>query len=101
MLLEDRIRRISGWLGLITALIGGVVLDGWIGKVNPLGFLHLNAAPMKPGAAACLMLGGISLWLQLRKERGARLAGTLCAAAALLIALSSVARKWFGLDPGL
>ncbi|WP_414661716.1 PAS domain-containing protein [Horticoccus sp. 23ND18S-11] len=101
MVLEDNLRRIAGWLGLITAALGAVVLAGWMKNTNPLDVLHLNSAPMTPNAALCLLLAGVSLWLQLRTAPLARRCGLTSAAIALLVALAALAHELFQVDLGL
>ena len=77
MLRVERLRGISSWLAILSAAVGAIALVGWIRGADPLAVLRLNAAPMKPGAAVCLMLLGGSLWLQLQPRPLARRAATV------------------------
>ncbi|MEO6246171.1 MAG: ATP-binding protein [Opitutaceae bacterium] len=98
MSLEVKIRRATGWLGLLTATIGLAVLIGWQLQVDALQFLPLHTGPMRPTAAACLTLAGAALWLRQRNApRGAKLA----AMAALALSVTGLAQRVFGFDLGL
>jgi PAS domain S-box-containing protein len=101
MLLHERLRRIAGVLGACCAVFGAIALIGWLRDANPFAFLQLNAAPMKPGAAFCLILTGLSLCLQLQANVIVRRFGIACAAIALIFTLATLAKKWFQIDLGL
>jgi PAS domain S-box-containing protein len=100
MLLQDRLRKIALGLGACSAVFGGIALLGWLNGVNPFAFLQLNAAPMKPAAATCLVLTGLSLCLQLRVQTTLRRIGVGFAALALVIALATLTKKWLQFDLG-
>src|SRR5215218_6894831 len=101
MALPQRLRQIASVLGVLCAAFGALALVGWLRDVNPFAFLRLNAMPMKPGASLCLILRGLSLWLQLQPGKIARHVGTAFAAVALVFTLAALARKVFNVDVGL
>lgn len=100
MSFEVKLRRISAGLAATTAAVGAVVLAGWLTTSNPLAFLRLNSAPMKPDAALCLVLASLALWLQLRPGTGARQAGLILAGSGLGIAVLVLLLRWYDLDLG-
>jgi len=100
MSFEEKLRRISAWTGLFSAAVGTIALAGWIGRSDPMSFLPLATAPMKPDAALCLVLAGLGLWLQLRPTPASRRAGVICAGVALLIAVVVLLLRWYDLDIG-
>jgi PAS domain S-box-containing protein len=101
MWLDQTLRRIAGSLGIVTAALGALVLLGWFENTDPLAFLGLNAAPMKPAAAACLVIAGSSLCLQLCARVILRRVGVAIAFFALAIALATLVARWLNLDPCL
>ena len=101
MLLEAKIRRVSGWIGLLTAALGVVALVGWLLGANPLQILPLNAARMGPTAALCLVLAGAALWLRHSGESGRHRWATIGAGTALALALAGFAQRMFEFDLGL
>ena len=101
MLLEAKIRRVSGWIGLLTAALGVVVLVGWLLRTNPLRFLPLHSGAMRPTAALCLVLAGVALWLRQNDAALRQRWAGIGAGAALLLALAGFAQRIFGFDLGI
>ena len=101
MLRVERLRRISGWLAILSAAVGVIALVGWIRGTDPFEVLRLNAAPMKPGAAVCLILLSGSLWLQLQSNVIARRAGVIAAITALVYVVLTLVQKWFDFGIGV
>src|SRR4051794_39148101 len=101
MTIDEKPHRIAAWLGLLTAGIGITVFAGRLDWNNSGLFSQLNGFLMEPAAALCLVLGGASLWLQLRSNVHLRRTGAGLAALAISVALAALARTWFGIDLGL
>ena len=101
MSLEAKIRRASGWLGLLTATMGAVVLVGWLLGANPLQILPINTARMRPTAALCLVLAGTALWLRQGAQSSRQRWAKLGASAALGLALVGLAERVFDFDLGI
>ncbi len=90
MPLEEKLRRVAGWLGLYVCLLGAVVLGGWLTGHDVLKPLRPTPTPMKANTALCFLLAGASLWLQHRGKY--RRAGVVCATLALLVSGFGVLR---------
>ncbi len=101
MLLEAKIRRASGWLGLLTATMGAVVIAGCLLRTDLLQFLPFNSGPMRPTAAVCLILAGTALWLRQRTEPLRQRWAEVGAGAALALAIAGLAQRLFGFDLGV
>jgi hypothetical protein len=101
MSFEDRLRRIAGGCGLVAAALGLLAFAGWLWQSDPFSFLQLNAAPMKPDAALCLILVGLSLFLHLGRHRVVKQAADICLGVALFISLAVLALRWYQVDLGL
>ncbi len=101
MLLEAKIRRASGWLGLLTATMGAVVLIGWLLRANPLQILPVNTVPMRPTAAVCLVLAGAALWIRQGAQSSRQRWSEIAAGAALALALLGLAERVFEFDVGI
>ncbi len=77
MLLEEKLRRAAGALGLLVVALGVLVLVSWGLHRDLLGALRPDVQPMKAVSALGLALLGASLWLQ---HRGRFVvAGRICA----------------------
>ncbi len=101
MLLEVKIRRASGWLGLLTATMGAIALVGWLLGANPLQFLPGNSAPMRPAAAVCLVLAGVTLWLRQSAQSSRQRWADRGAGAALALASLGLAERVLEFDLGI
>ena len=91
MPLEDRLRRIAGWAGIVVAAFGFLAFAG---AANVLGAFLPGPLPdsqMPRVLGACLALGGASLWLQ----HGGRpnRAGIVCAILAGILAAAVTAES--------
>jgi signal transduction histidine kinase/CheY-like chemotaxis protein len=68
--LAPALRQFSRALGFTAAALGGLVLAGWVGRVEGLVRLLPGFVPMRPNTALCLLLVGLAV--ALRAPRGAR-----------------------------
>ena len=94
--------------GAVAFAIGALALAGWAFGVGTLTSLLPGLAQMKPNAALCAALAGVSLWLAARpptgspggrrRLRGARAAGALVALLAGLTLLEYVVGWDLGID---
>ena len=100
-------RRFSAAVALLMAVLGGLVLAGWIAGVDLAGLLRLGPAALKPLTALGLALGGVALWQLLREPAAAwqRRLGLICAGAAAalggLVLLEYLLGVSLGLDQAL
>lgn len=58
----QKIRSLSKYSGLVTALIGCVVIIGWIFKIELLTSIFPAIPPMRVNAALAFIISGASLW---------------------------------------
>jgi PAS domain S-box-containing protein len=91
MSLEEKLRRSAGWIGIVVAVLGLLVLGSWAMQRDLLAAVRPDAQPMKAAAAFMLLLLGLSLWLQ-HRGRFVR-AGQVCAALALAVGLVRAGEK--------
>src|SRR5690349_3770316 len=92
--LVARYRAASAAIGVSVAALGAAMLAGWTFHLQ----LHPPFGPlMKPNAAVCFILTGLSLVLACR-EGGARAPSAALAAAATLIGLATMAEWGTGID---
>ncbi|HVS51646.1 MAG TPA: PAS domain-containing protein [Opitutaceae bacterium] len=96
MQLEEKLRRLAGWIGLGVAALAAVTLLGWALGRDLLVSLRPSAQPMKVNSALCFTLAGASLWLQ-HRGRFPR-AGQLCALGSLVIAGGTLGQFFSGRD---
>ena len=84
------------------AVMGAVVLLGWALDVPALKSAGVGLATMKPNTAACFVLAGLSLWLQI-PEGGDRRRGIarLLAAVAVLTGVLTLGEHVLGWDLGI
>ncbi len=94
MLLEDKLRRVAGWAGVIAAVVGLYVLSAWMAGGHP-SVVDWDSPPMQPGTAACLLLLGAALWCQSRRREQL---GTVFAGAAMLISALLAAEAIFAVN---
>jgi len=101
--LAPALRHMSRALGFTAAALGGLVLVGWVGRVDMLSRLYPGFVAMRPNTAVCLLLTGLAV--ALRAPRGApplaRRASQVLAAAALALAGASLAQHLFRGDLGV
>ena len=101
---EDRIARAGGWLGLLIALSGAVVLAGWLFDVPALRALGTGSVTMKGNTAIAFMLIGGSLWSLCRRGAATtaqaipRLAALLAAVIGLLSLIQYLTPADLGID---
>jgi hypothetical protein len=87
---ERRAAVLARQLGVGVAVVGSLVLFGWVADVPELKSVAPGLATMKPNTAAAFVLAGICLWLvggqsgRASSPRAVRLARTLVAAVGLL-----------------
>lgn len=94
-----RARRFARAAGVFSALVGALVLAGWLFDVPTFKSVYAGIT-MKANAALSFLLTGASLWLTGVDERGGvwRRAGQACAAAAGLLGLLTLSEHLTGLD---
>ena len=86
----------SSVAAIFVVAIGILVLIGWQFDVTRLKSIYGDIT-MKPNAALCLILAGISLWSLLRKnQKPYRIIGQACAISAGLIGLLVLSQHVFG-----
>ena len=93
MSLEEKLRRVAGWSGLLVAALGLVVLLGGALEITALSFLPPRESPFQPLVSLGFALAGVSLWLQSRPP-SAR-AGAVCAGLVVLLAAARLAEEVF------
>src|SRR5581483_1014928 len=93
---QNKLRRVAGWCGIAVALLGAIAAAGWIGGVDLLAPYRPTAAPMRMNTSLCLVLAGISLWLQ--RDGVRRRASVALAALAAAVAGLTAIESTFGLD---
>ncbi len=88
---------------IAVALIGCIVILGWICNIAVLKSVLPGLVMMKANTAICLILGGGSLWLWHRqpKTRMTYFAGKVCAVLVILIGLLTLIEYGFNLDLGI
>ena len=81
----------------LVALVGAVVLLGWLVHLRPLESFSASGAPMKPNSAFEFVLCGLALWLlEARPSGRKRLLARAGAALVTLLALLTLAEYAFG-----
>jgi len=85
----------------LVAVIGGLILAGWIWRLGVIRSWEPDHALMKPGASFAFILAGVSLGLLSWGGRGVRLAARFCALAVALIGLLSLGQDLFGWNIGI
>lgn len=101
---EDRVARMGGWLGLLIAIAGAVVLAGWLFDAPALQSLWTGEVNMKGNTAIAFMLIGGGLWALRRPAMPAsartiaRLAALMAAVIGLLSLLEYLAPADLGVD---
>jgi len=96
---EKITRRVASWLGLVTGVIGLVVLAGWWLGFDPLGAIRPGPQPMLANTAAAVVLLGFGLWNLARGGPG-RLTLAL-AAVPIMLSVLTLAEHALGLDLGI
>ncbi len=87
---------------IVVALIGCVVILGWLKDITVLKSVLPGYVAMKVNTAICLILGGASLWLWHRRSpTKTRRAAQACAVFVLLIGLLTVIEYGFNLNLGI
>src|SRR3954447_6390021 len=99
MSLEEKLRRVAGWAGVLVSILGLVALAGWIFGFDALKSFRPTTAPMKANTALCLVLAGAALWLY-HRGRFPR-AGFVCAALVGIFAGASAIESIFHLNFGV
>jgi len=101
--LEMRSRSLSRILAVAVAVLGALVLLGWVLDVPLLKGVLPGLATMKPNTACCFVLSGVALGLRvgLRDSAATRRIAQVCGAVVLLIGVTTLAEYVFRLDLGL
>ncbi len=95
---------ISELAGMVTAVIGLLVLVGWAINLPFLKSVLPGFVEMKANAAICFVLTGVSLWsLQIKRidKPPFRILGKLCASIAALVALLTLFEYAYGINFGI
>ena len=106
---ERIVRRLSFFAAsaaVFSAVVGLLGLAGWELHIAPLGTWAATQVRMVANAAACLVLLGVSLWLQRREDhpsfaKARKLTGQGLAAVVSLVGLLSLAEQVFGWNLGI
>lgn len=106
--------RTSRWItrgpqfaGVFVAILGGLVLLGWVIDNETLKSVHPNLVAMKANTALCFLLLGIAVACSgpavsgHNSRRGGRIVGQACAALAVVISTLSLSQYAFGWDLGI
>lgn len=96
-------RRLARGASLSLALVGMLVLAGWILDVRFLRSLGLGEVPMRPNAALGFILAAVALWqVALRdvSSTASRVVGRVAAALVVLIGGTTLVERVFALDLG-
>jgi len=97
--LVQRFRLAALIAGVVTALLGIIVLFGWVAEIGTLKTVLAGLASMKANAALCFVLAGVSLiLLSVPQLPHASVGARLCAALVLLVATLTLIEYAFGLD---
>ncbi|MEA5551464.1 PAS domain-containing protein [Anabaena cylindrica UHCC 0172] len=105
--LNSLIRNISLYLGVTTALIGFVVLIGWIFNLSVLKSLLPELVTMKVNTALSFLFSGISLWLWHQQENyqnkklHLKLCSQILAGIVVLIALLTLIEYSYNINFGI
>ncbi|HNT86376.1 MAG TPA: GAF domain-containing protein, partial [Candidatus Hydrogenedentes bacterium] len=92
--LIQRFRIVSRGAGMIVALVGGMVLIGWVGDITELTNILPDYVAMKANTAIAFLLSGIALWLLREVPPTTPLRTTMgraCALLALMLGLLTLA----------
>lgn len=89
ILLQQRLRRWSGYLIYVILFISTLVLIGWEADISVLKSVSQEMVAMNPVSALCFILASLSFIFRSRAKQTAfmSIAGYLCAAAIVLISL--------------
>jgi PAS domain S-box-containing protein len=95
--------RLPRALGAVAAVIGALVLAGWVLGFNRLTSVIWGWPPMAPNSALMSLLGGVALILlsPLAPSRAARIAGRSAAALVALLALLTLLEYATGRELGI
>lgn len=98
--LGERVARIASSMVILVACL---VLIGWQLDLSLVKSMMPGAATMKVNTAACLLLAGISLKLQMRQEQTARMTriAKWCAFAIVTISVLTICEYIFGWNFGI
>lgn len=61
----EPLRLVPRACAVVALLIAGMAIAGWIGDVPALSGAVGRLLPMKPSTAACVLVGGLGLWLSM------------------------------------
>jgi PAS domain S-box-containing protein len=84
MIIYRKIKNLSFVFSVVVALVGLLVLIGWIGDIVFLKSISPNWISMKANAAICFLLSGITLLL-VNREQATRTGRTIASVMALII----------------
>jgi PAS domain S-box-containing protein len=93
MALEDQLRRVAGWAGLIVAAAAIYI---FLSSALPQPIPVVGQTVAHPAVALTLIFLGCSLWLQLHAKTV--VPGIICAVAGLLLAIGIALESEFGLN---
>jgi PAS domain S-box-containing protein len=106
--LVQRFAFISGFAGPVTMALGGLVLVGWLLGIPALTSVMPHYATMKPNAAFCFVVAGLSLWLlRLPSDQAIELnsrhrrLGQICAVLVALVGLLTLGEYFLHLNFGI
>src|SRR5208282_2169824 len=102
----ERLSFFAASAAVFSAAVGLLGLAGWELHIAPLGTWAATQVRMVANAAACLVLLGVSLWLQRREDhpsfaKARKLSGQSLAAVVSLVGLVSLAEQVFGWNFGI
>ena len=100
------LNRFVGFTSLFSVTVGLLALIGWTFGIAVLKSVIPGQVIIKPNAAVCLVLIGLSLWLLRKKDDRPfphlkKLGGQLLAAIVALVGLLSLTEHIFGWDLGI
>lgn len=101
------LKTVSQCLGIIVAVIGLVVLVGWLLHIPYLKSLFPGMEPMKVNTAICFIFSGVALWLlhietpQSRSQKSQQYIAYSLALLIALIGLITLLEYATGWDPGI
>src|SRR6266404_3157820 len=100
--LISALRSFSRAAGAAAAIIGGLVLMGWVCSVELLRTGPSGLVTMKANTALCFVLAGLSLWILVTAQgRRGRWLGQALAGIVALVGLLTLTEYLFGWDLGI